>query len=427
MSDSTKKSAWESLASELGVSHAAVPPPPPPAPAPPRAPEPSSGTPSTVSMRPAPKASWQNLAEFFGIASAPAGAPPAQRSPQPSPPPAPAPTPTPAPAQSSYSTPTPIRDEPLLLTPLAADTYKFEVVEETEIEFDTFARGDAEPEEPSDARRESGSDDSTEPGGQRKRRRRRRRRRGGRSESAAPGGARDQGDEPNGRGVARPMESRSSYDDDEPVEAELVHDVDPQHHDQPLSEEELDAIEEAARREDLGLPPLSNPLSNRPSEPRRGGRRRRRGRRGGSDRDQNRRSEAPPRTPMPDGVAHGDEYDILDDSAELPSFGDRPYGTDQLSDHGDHADDEHDHLDADGDSGEGDGAEGEAGEPLESLHRNIHTWEQTVGTIIAKNMESRARSPGNPNQRGRGGRGGRPRGRGGRGRSGGGGGGGGGR
>lgn len=303
----------------------------------------------------------------------------------------------------------------MLLTPLAADTYKFEVVEETEIEFDTFARGDVEPDEPTDARRESSSEDSGEPGGQRKRRRRRRRRRGGRSDSATPGAANDQSHGPSRRDAVRPFEDRSSDDEDEPVEAELVDDLGSLHHDRPLDEEDLDAIEEAARREDLGLPPLSNPLSNRPSEPRRGGRRRR-GRRGGSDRDQNRRNEAP-RTPVPDGVAHGDEYDILDDSSELPSFGDRPYGTDQLSDRGDHGDDEHAHLDADGE-----GAEGEAGEPLESLHRNIHTWEQTVGTIIAKNMESRARSPGNPSQRGRGGRGGRPRGRGGRGRSGGGGG-----
>ena len=358
-------------------------------------------------MRSAPKASWQNLAEFFGLASTPAGAPPAQRSPQAAVPPAPAAsTQTPPPAQSHVSPRTPIRDEPLLLSPLAADTYKFEVVEETEIEFGTFARVDAEPDEPAEASRELRSNDSGEPSGDRKRRRRRRRRRGGRSDSAASGDDRGQGDAPSGRDVARPYADRSSYHEHDVVEAELVDDLDSPHYDQPQSEEDLDAIEEAARREDLGLPPLSN----RPTEPRRG-RRRRRGRRGGSGRDQNRRVETP-RTPVPDGVAHGDEYDILDDSADLPSFGDRPYGTDQLSDHGDHAEDHHDHLDSDGD----------ASEPLEALHRNIHTWEQTVGTIIAKNMESRTRSPGNPNQRGRGGRGGRSRGRGGRGRGGGGGG-----
>lgn len=73
----------------------------------------------------------------------------------------------------------------------------------------------------------------------------------------------------------------------------------------------------------------------------------------------------------------------------------------------------HDDMDESGDF-EDEGDDEDGGESPRIGFRNIPTWQDAIGVMIAKNMESRARNPGG--SRGPGGRGGGGRGRGGRGR-----------
>jgi len=343
-------------------------------PAPAAPPAPAQGTPSQASMRPVSKAGWQDLAQTFGIAvpESPAAKPQAVEPPKA--------TPYSQPLSLPETPAAPASDAPVILTPLAADTYKFEVIEETEIEFSSY-RLEGESAAPLEAQ-EPLSDVPAAEGeeGPRRGRRRRRRRRGGRREE---------------QGAAEGNEFRggSEGQDRSPHDQPIRRATPPLHGNTDMDEDELDAIEEAARREDLGLPPLER----RPSEGRRG---RHRGRRRGRYGDRERSRGETSHEPLPDGVAHGDEYDILDDVVDHPAAANRPYGGHETAaDVGGALDEIHDQEDADGE-----------GHP-ESLHRNIYTWEQTVGTLIAKNMESRARFPGTSQPRGRG-RGGRHRGRG---------------
>lgn len=390
MTDAPKKSSWESLLSALGVSPTAeTPPPPPPAPAAPVVP--AEGTPSQGSMRPAAKGNWQDLAQTFGI-RVPEAQSMARRPADPAPP-VPE-TSFAQPLSLPDAPPVPASDAPVMLSPLAADTYKFEVIEETEIEFSAYQESATESAVPFEPRSEfRGEGRSDEPGDGR--RRRRRRRRGGRRERHAE---REEGRHTDEGGMP------DRFDEDEPQQPDTSGVAGSPGRRADLDEDELDAIEAAARREDLGLPPLDH---RRPDQGRGRGRRRRRGgRQGDRDRGQShgRGREESAREPIPDGVAHGDEYDILDDVIDQPDAAERPYGGHELEADGGGAHDET--HDQDGGDGEGN---------AESLHRNIQTWEQAVGTIIAKNMESRARFPGTsqPRGRGRGRHRGRGRGRGG--------------
>jgi hypothetical protein len=74
--------------------------------------------------------------------------------------------------------------------------------------------------------------------------------------------------------------------------------------------------------------------------------------------------------------------------------------------------DEHD-FDEEGDDEPADEQDDEdGGESPRIGFRNIPTWQDAIGVMIAKNMEARARNPGGPRgSGGRGGRGGRGRGR----------------
>ncbi|MEI8373005.1 MAG: hypothetical protein WCJ35_09265 [Planctomycetota bacterium] len=139
-------------------------------------------------------------------------------------------------------------------------------------------------------------------------------------------------------------------------------------------------------------------------QPERRGRRRRRGRGRGRDRDQVRDEQ----TVGKESAEDDDEFAF--DGAEEDSV------NAEVSDEHDEHDDEHDEYVEHDDDGEHD-EDGEhdddgehdedGGESPRIGFRNISTWQDAIGAIIAKNMESRARNPGG--SRGSGGRGGRGR------------------
>jgi hypothetical protein len=215
---------------------------------------------------------------------------------------------------------------------------------------------------------------------------------------------------PQGGGNLAPAEMAAE------IEAELTawDDVDPTAT-EPRSfepQEALDVMDETSEDFDEGFSGEaavpSSEAAPAESEERHGRRRRRRGR--GRNRDAVESAEVRSTDPDEEQPAADEaaaEYFDEDSDIERPAFGD-----------GDEGDSEAVDADADAEESDDFGDDDEdGGESPRIGFRNIPTWHDAIGVMIAKNMESRARNPSGPRGpggRGHGGRGGRGPGRGGR-------------
>jgi hypothetical protein len=209
---------------------------------------------------------------------------------------------------------------------------------------------------------------------ERRSRRRRRRRGRGRGREDAPS-AEGQTSDVAGEESTSDQLASDQLASDEPASEELV------------VSESLEVDSDGATQE-----PVEESRSDEERSERRG-RRRRRGR--GRDRDQVR-----------DEATSGEEIEIEDEDADFDGPEDDEAEEVVGAEAATEAGDEPDFDDVDGNDDDGDE---EGGESPRIGFRNIPTWQDAIGVMIAKNMESRSRNPGGP--RGSGGRGGRGRGR----------------